>query len=235
MEIRLENVRKRFGASDVIVGANARFLSGRVHCITGENGSGKTTLLNLIGGQSRPDGGQIVYGGQAVPYPDSTKLARLGVARLFQQTRLFEDMSVLDNVLVAFRNQLGESLLRSAIAPMRVRNQGDRLKARALDLLGNFGVHTLAERAAGTLSVGQSKLVAFARLAARQPCVLLLDEPTAGVSRANQVQLLRWIESAKAEGANVLVVEHDHTISSQLGDRFYHIEDGQLLERSCSA
>lgn len=204
--------------------------------LIGPNGAGKTTLFNIISGLLQPDDGSIGFRqSQADKRVELLGLkpwevSRLGVGRLFQDTRAFKGMSALDNVLSGFRRRHMEDLLRSVFARRRVRDELGREVVRARELLAFVGLAGREDSLAGELSHGQQKLLAIARLLANGPELLLLDEPTAGLSVNRVEQMRRLIRQLTAFPwrKTVVIIEHNLTVVDKVADQCGVMERGEL-------
>lgn len=228
-ELVLQNVTKSFDGVHAVENVSASFSAGKVTVIAGGNGAGKTTLFNLIAGVVRPDTGKILYGGQELTKLAPWQIAQCGIGRLFQEVRVFRKMSVTDNVLAAFPNQPGERLLKTLFRPSKVRKieEGNRVKAN--NYLQFVGLNEYRDSWAETLSHGNQKLLAIARLLASDSEVLLLDEPSAGVSPAMIEKLIDVIRRLALEGKVVIVIEHNQAVIEKLSDRIVQMETGRIV------
>jgi ABC-type branched-subunit amino acid transport system ATPase component/ABC-type branched-subunit amino acid transport system permease subunit len=194
---------------------------GRITSVIGPNGAGKTTVLNMIGGFYRPDAGSIALGDAQLAGAPAWRIARAGIARTYQTTQLFGEMSVLDNVLVAARRgRLGNPLGRAASA-------GDR--AIAETLLSFVGYHGALATPANGLPHGDRRLVEIARALATRPRVLLLDEPAAGLMRSDKVALSRLIRRIADLGIAVILVEHDMALVMGISDHIVVLDAGAVI------
>ena len=226
--LELRNVTKSFGGVVAADAVSLAFDAGKVSALIGPNGAGKTTVFNLIGGILCPDSGKILYGGRTISGLPPWEVARAGIGRLFQDVCVFDRLSVMDNMLAAFKGQKGESALYSLVMRRRVKREDEILSRKALELLGLVGLAELAGQIAGQLSYGQRKLLALSRLLAADMSVLLLDEPTAGVNMLTIEAILRVIRRLADEGKTVVVIEHDMGIVSELVDIVFFMEDGRV-------
>jgi ABC-type branched-subunit amino acid transport system ATPase component len=186
----------------------------------GPNGSGKTTAFNLITGYARADAGTVRFAGSVVRRPDPVRLSRSGLTRTFQQARIFPDLTLVENMVAAVQQPWTATLTR------RVRRAE---RARALELLDEFGIARLAEERAGNLSYGQKKLLEFAAVLMGEPRLVLLDEPTAGVNPVLVEQIEERIRELNARGLTFLVVEHNMNLVMRLCDPVVVLAQGSKL------
>jgi ABC-type branched-subunit amino acid transport system ATPase component len=225
----IENVSKRFDGVAALENVSLVCEPGRITGLVGPNGAGKTTLFHLATGFLRPDRGRILYNGTRLDRCSPWRIARLGVGRLFQDVRVFPRLSVLDNVRVAGRSQPGENPLRALLEPGRVRAAEQQNTEAAREWLAFVGLSDIAERPAEQLSYGQQKLLALARLLAGDATLLLLDEPTAGVSPPMVAQILDCLRRLRDAGRTLVVIEHDREVLAALCDTVCVLQNGQVV------
>lgn len=229
MALELKDITKSFGGVRAVDSVSMGFESGEVTALLGPNGAGKTTLFHVIGGQLEPDAGSVRHRGQSLTGLAPYEVAQCGIGRLFQDVRLFERMTVLDNVRCAFPDQHGESAWRSVLTRWRVNSQERSCTKRAMKLLEQVGLAEKADELGENLSYGQQKLVAIARLLAMGGEAFLLDEPVAGVDPGLIDSILETIRQLAQEGKTVVVIEHNMNAVLDIADRAYFMVDGQCL------
>ena len=218
--LEIDGLTKRFGGVTAVDACTFSVPAGSVTALVGPNGSGKTTAFNLITGYARRDAGVIRFDGNSVRAPDPTRLARRGLTRTFQQARVFADLTLVENMVAALQ-QPWRSAFRSAVRPDE--------RARALELLDEFGLSRLAGERAGNLSYGQKKLLEFAAVLMGEPKLVLLDEPTAGVNPVLVEQIEARIRELNARGLTFLVVEHNMNLVMRLCDPVVVLDHGTKL------
>lgn len=230
-EIRLEclNLTKVFGGVHAVEDVSAPFEAGRITALVGPNGAGKTTLFHLIGGAIQPDSGRVLYDGQRLDGLAPWEISKLGIGRLFQDVRIFQRLSVLENVLVAFEGQMGEKPLAPVLRRWRVARQEASLKEEALRLLELVDLEEHWRNSAEALSYGQQKLLAIARLLAAGADSLLLDEPTAGVNPVLIDRLLGIIRKIAESGRTIAIIEHNMNVVLDIADWVYFMNEGQIV------
>ena len=217
------SIEKRFGAVVAASDINVDILPGAKVSLIGSNGAGKTTFVNMITGYIKPDSGQILLHGENIAGLAPRSIARLGVARSFQIPQLFKEMTVFDNMLVAIASQTGGlSFWRTA------RNAA--AQERAAELLERFELSAHTHRTVGELPGGVRKLLDIAMALTRQPKVLLLDEPTSGVSADEKFPMMDTVMRALSqEAVTVLFVEHDMDIVDRYADRVIAFYSGRVI------
>lgn len=220
---------KRFGGVTAANDLNMVLRPDRVTALVGPNGAGKTTVFNLLTGFIRPDEGTVTLDGKVLDGLAPWRRARQGVVRTFQDVRLFSGLSVLDNVLVAFPEQPGETLTTLYARPLLVRQRSAENVERALQQLELVGLRHRAWESTGALGFGEQKLVSLARLAAGGGDVLLLDEPASGVDRQWVEAILAFIRKVSAEGKTVCVVEHNLDVVRAVADHIYFMDTGTVI------
>lgn len=228
MELELTNITKRFGGLTALSDVSIVFEKGRISALIGPNGAGKTTLFDIISGFVLPDAGKVAYRNRTITGLPPHKVAQIGIGRLFQDVRIFDGMSVVENVCVAGKAQLGEGPLSALVRPMEVSRSQKKKRESAMKLLRSVSLEAKADQMADQLSFGQQKLLAICRLLANHSELLLLDEPTAGVSPAMVDELLVAIRRLTEDGKTVIIIEHNLNIVLRLCDWVYLLDDGEV-------
>ena len=204
------DVHKRFGGLHAVDGMSLRVHRGTLTGIIGPNGAGKSTFFNVLAGHHRATSGRVLFKGRDVTRLPPHRRARLGLARTFQITRALGRMSVRENLMLAPDGQAGESSWAPLFAGPRVREQEAALRRKADEMLGFFEMRHVADDYAGSLSGGQKKLLELARALMRDPELVLLDEPMAGVNPTLARKLMDKIDALRRErGITFVLVEHD--------------------------
>lgn len=208
--LAITNLSKNFGGFAALSGIDLTVAQGTVHGIIGPNGSGKTTLFNVISGVYKPEpGARITFDGTDITGRESHEIARLGVARTFQMLRIFQGMSVIENMLVGHHALIPYSGFGAVIGAPKVWQAERRIRAEMMELLAFIGLADYAEMPAGEMSGGQRRLLALGRAMAAKPKLLMLDEPGAGLSPANVDILLDTVLALqKRFGLTVVIIEH---------------------------
>jgi len=211
------NMAKSFGGLRAVDNCSFTVARGSVTGLIGPNGAGKSTAANLITGFIRADAGTILFDGNDIAHMPVHQIARHGLTRTFQITRELERMTVVENMLAAPHNQLGESFWLGLLGLPAVRKQENENLKRALQLLQDFDLYQLHDEYAGNLSGGQRRLLELARVVMTQPKLLLLDEPFAGINPVLAARLSDYIETlCKEEGITFLIIEHNLAMVERL-------------------
>jgi branched-chain amino acid transport system permease protein len=201
--------------------------SGHIHGLIGPNGSGKSTAVNVISGLYAPTGGQMLLHGKALPEGSLYKVARVGIARTFQNLQLFGELSALDNVMVAlkgvYRCPLPLLLLGFA------RREEKRAQAQSLALLELVGLAQQARSKAKDLTYGAQRFLEIARALACKPDLLILDEPAAGLAQPDVAQLISIIKRIHERGITIILIEHHMDVVSELCDRVTVLDGGKVI------
>lgn len=225
---RCEGLNKSFDGVHALVDVSLQFPAHGITAVIGPNGAGKTTLLNVLTGFLRPNSGHCYLGEHDTTHSPSHRIARMSVARTFQDLRLITQVSVLDNVLVACPNQRGErllpALLRIGVAAEEARNQEE-----AIGFLRFVGLDAQTNDLAGELSYGQQKLLTLACCLATQARILFLDEPVAGVAPERVSQILDLLRKLSSQGKAIIFIEHDIEAVRQIADHVIVMDDGKIV------
>jgi branched-chain amino acid transport system ATP-binding protein len=224
----VDGVPRRFGGGHAVDVDHLEVERGTITALIGPNGAGKTTLFNLLTGFDRPDAGSWTFDGRAVSGLPAHKIARLGMVRTFQLTKVLPGMSVLENVLLATADQPGERF-STALVPARWRARERAAEEQAHGLLARVGLADKAGDLAGTMSGGQRKLLELARALMVEPTLVMLDEPMAGVNPALVRSLLQHITALRDEGRTVVFVEHDMDVVHEISDWVVVMAEGRVL------
>ncbi|MBU1948533.1 MAG: ABC transporter ATP-binding protein [Candidatus Eisenbacteria bacterium] len=219
---------KAFDGTQALDSVTLSFPPSGITAIIGPNGAGKTTLLNCLTGFLRPDSGHHYIGETETTNMAPHRIARLGVARTFQDLRLISFVSVIDNVLTARPNQKGEGFL-PALIRYGVEKEEVENRERSMQLLQFVGLKEKAEDIAGALSYGQQKLLTLAVCLATEARILLLDEPVAGVARQMIDQILDRLQVLREQGKAIVFIEHDIEAVRQVADHIIVMDDGKVI------
>ena len=230
--LELSGVTKRFGGLVAVQDVNLTINPKEIISIIGPNGAGKTTVFNLITGIYKPTSGDIRLEGHSIAGASPDQIVTRGITRTFQNIRLFNNMTVLENVLVGQHTQLKAGLLGSLFRPPSVVREETNARTRALELLGFFGT-SLVERQDEyviNLSYADRRRIEVARALAANPKLLLLDEPTAGMNEAETLEAVRYIRRLRDElGLTILLIEHKLAVTMGMSDRIAVLDYGRKI------
>jgi len=227
----IESLSKRFGEVAVLRGVTAAVGRREITAFVGPNGAGKTTLFHAVSGDIRADGGAVVMDGVSLENKAPWQVARMGLGKLFQDVRIFPNLSVLENTLLAVYPARERSLAATA---MRAIGRAGRIRAakeRARECLTMAGVEEPWDRPAGGLSFGNQKLLGLARLVAGDFRLLLLDEPTSGVSPAMIDRIMRMLRSlVRDHGVSIALIEHNFSFVREVAEKTFLLRGGEIMD-----
>ena len=223
----VDGLRKAFGGLQAVNVDHLEVQRNTITSIIGPNGAGKTTLFNLLTGFDQPDEGEWTLDGDLLLGVRAYQVARKGMVRTFQLTRVLPRLTVIENMLVAARDQPGETFRGAFFGRWRSVEQENEERARGI--LERFGLTRVADDYAGQLSGGQRKLLEMARVLMVEPTVVMLDEPTAGVNPALIQSLLDHIISLRDAGMTVVFVEHDMDVVQTISDWVVVVAEGRVI------
>lgn len=230
--LELRKVTKYFGGLAAVQDVDLRIMPREIISVIGPNGAGKTTVFNLITGIYRVSSGDVFLEGRSLKGLSSDVIVQRGITRTFQNIRLFNNMTVLENVLVGCHTRLKSSVLGAVFRPPHVRHEEEIARARSLELLGFFGSE-LVERQDEyvlNLSYAQKRRVEIARALAADPKLLLLDEPTAGMNEYETLEAVRYIRRLRDElGLTILLIEHKLAVTMGMSDRIAVLDYGRKI------
>lgn len=228
--LAVSGLHRSFGGLHAVAGATFAVAPQSITAVIGPNGAGKTTMFNLVSGFSRPDSGSVTFGGQAITGWSAHSIARAGLMRTFQLTKVLGAMSVLDNVLIGARDQPAEHLAGLISHPRAWHRRESANKARALTLLEQLRLADLAGSYAADLSGGQRKLLELARILMARPRLVLLDEPLAGVNPVLRAEILDTMRRLRDhDGLTFLFIEHDIGSVMTIADHVIVMADGRVI------
>jgi ABC-type branched-subunit amino acid transport system ATPase component len=227
--LEVADVHKSFGGLTALAGVSMRVEPGRVFGLIGPNGSGKTTLFNIITGFLAPDAGAVRFDGARIDGLTPDAIARKGLCRTFQASLNPQRMTVMENMLLAPQNQLGEGILNAFLRVRRIREQEEANLARAWEVLELVKLDHQADTLAGNLSGGQKKLLMLAQALMIHPKLVLLDEPVAGVNPRLIDDIVQVVRDLQARGQNFLIIEHNMQVVRRLCDVITVLDAGQVI------
>lgn len=226
MIMQMNKVRKAFGGLVAVDSVDLRVAEQTIHAIIGPNGAGKTTFFNCITALNPADSGEILFEGSDIAKLQTHIINRMGVARTFQNIRLFPYLSVLQNVVVGTHNQSSLSLLGPVLRTAKFRAEESAMRDFAMSLLEQTGLVDKKDVYARNLPYGDQRRLEIARAMAGRPKVLLLDEPAAGMNAKETESLEEFIRGLRDEGLTIILIEHDMKLVMRIADIISVIDHG---------
>ncbi|MBC7685064.1 MAG: ABC transporter ATP-binding protein [Bdellovibrionales bacterium] len=233
--LNIAGVNKRFGGLQALTNVGIKIMKGQIYGLIGPNGAGKTTFFNVITGLYQPDTGTFELAGK--PYSPSAphEVAKAGIARTFQNIRLFGEMTALENVMVGCHVRTHQGVFGAVFRHKAARIEEAAIRARAQELLDFVGIGAYAKRTSKFLSYGDQRRLEIARALATDPQLLALDEPAAGMNATEKLALRELLVKIKNEGKTVLLIEHDVKLMMGLCDRITVLEYGKPIAEGLPA
>jgi len=225
-----QGIRKEFGGLVAVNDVDFTVPTGSIVSLIGPNGAGKTTFFNMLTGVYEPTAGRIVFAGVDVTGKPPHAITRLGIGRTFQQIRLFQQMSALENVLVGMHCRLKGGIVGSVLRTPRVRREERQAQQRAHELLVFSGLRGREDETARNLAYGDQRRLEVARALATEPKLLLLDEPTAGMNPQETLEFTRFVAGLREnQKLTVLLIEHDMKVVMGVSDRVTVLDYGEKI------
>jgi ABC-type branched-subunit amino acid transport system ATPase component len=227
--LEVGSLSKHFGGLPALDDVGLGVERGKVTAVIGPNGAGKTTLINCLSGLLEPDRGSVWFDGREITGLPPHEIARLGIARTFQNLRIFPRMTVVDNVLCGLTPYAGRSIFEAMIRTPGLRHRERSLRLQALEALDIFGLAPKADWAAGFLPYGDKKRVEMARAFVSQPLLTLLDEPVAGLNTEETAKVASLIRYMRFTGRTMILVEHDMELVMEVSDLVVVLDGGKRI------
>jgi branched-chain amino acid transport system ATP-binding protein len=222
-------ISKRFGGVQALREVSFDIGAGEIFGLIGPNGAGKTTLFNVLTGIYAPDTGSFLFDGKALTGQPPHKVAVAGIARTFQNIRLFANLSSLENVMIGRHARTRAGVVGAVLRNRATLREERETERRALELLDFVGIRDRANDPAGSLPYGDQRRLEVARALATEPKLLALDEPAAGMNAAESLALRKLIESIRARGVTLLLIEHDVRLVMNICDRVMVLDYGEKI------
>ena len=233
--LEIANVSKRFGGLQALSEVSLQIRQGQIYGLIGPNGAGKTTFFNVITGLYQPDTGSFRLAGKTYSPSAPHEVAKAGIARTFQNIRLFGEMSVLENVMVGCHVRTHQTLIGAVLRHKAARVEEQLIRERSMALLEFVGIARFAERTARHLSYGDQRRLEIARALATEPQLLALDEPAAGMNATEKLALRELLVRIKESGKTILLIEHDVKLMMGLCDRITVLDYGKPIAEGVPA
>jgi len=227
--LKIENLSKHFEGIVAIDNLNLSIFEGTLTGIYGDNGSGKTTLFNLINGFEKPDSGILYLNGQEITNKSVINRANHGLGRLFQTPRLFQDVTVLENLLASSKNNESISFIEYLFKYRKIKSNLILDTKKAYEILENLNLKDKANSKAFKLSVGEKRLLSLGSLIMNDVKLLLLDEPFAGINEIAAQQIEKTIMSLKNNGLTLIMIEHNKEKLFEMADQIFELKNGKLI------
>jgi len=224
--LQLSEVNKQFDGLLAIADVTFRLNSGEIVSLIGPNGAGKTTILNLISGVYPPTSGEIFLSGESISGLRPYQIAKKRVARTFQSVQIFQEMTVMENVLLGLHHRLRSGFVKGMVHLPAERKEEKNAVDRAGDMLEKFGIGHLAYRKADSISLKEQRCLEIARSVVSDPCLLLLDEPAAGLNIRETEEMADIIKGLGQQGLTILLVEHDMNLVMSIAQRVIVLHHG---------
>jgi branched-chain amino acid transport system ATP-binding protein len=224
------DVRKEFGGLIAVNGVDFEIPTGSIVSLIGPNGAGKTTFFNMLTGVYKPTGGKIIFDGEDVTGKPPHAITARGIGRTFQNIRLFNEMTAVENVLVGMHARLKGNIFASILRTPGIRKEEQGARERASELLAYSGLRKKDDEVANSLSYGDQRRLEVARALATKPKLLLLDEPTAGMNPQETADFTTFVQKLRnEEGLTVLMIEHDMKVVMGISDRVTVLDYGEKI------
>jgi branched-chain amino acid transport system ATP-binding protein len=233
--LEARGVGKRFGGVQALADVSFSIRRGEIYGLIGPNGAGKTTLFNVLTGIYAPDAGEFIFAGASLARLAPHQVAARGIARTFQNIRLFTNLSVLENVMIGRHVRTRAGVLGAVLRDHATLAEEAAIAQRALELLDYMGIRARANDPAGSLPYGDQRRLEIARALATEPKLLALDEPAAGMNPAETLALRALLERIRGDGATLLLIEHDVRLVMHICDRVLVLDYGERIAEGTPA
>ena len=227
--LTMRGVSKRFGGLQALSDVSLSVEHGDIYGVIGPNGAGKTTLFNVLTGLYQPDDGEFIFNGEQLRVERPHEVAERGIARTFQNVRLFHNMTALENVMVGRHVRSRASVIGAILRGAKTRNEESSIEARASQLLDYVGLTHRRDFLAKNLAYGDQRRLEIARALATDPLLLALDEPAAGMNATETAALKTLLEKIQADGMTILLIEHDVKLVMGLCKRISVLDYGKKI------
>jgi branched-chain amino acid transport system ATP-binding protein len=233
--LEAKRVGKRFGGVQALAAVSFAIGRGQIYGLIGPNGAGKTTLFNLLTGIYAPDAGAFEFDGRDISGLAPDRIAAAGIARTFQNIRLFANLSALENVMIGRHVRTRAGVLGAVLRTSRTLQEEKEIEQRAFELLDYVGIRARANDAAGNLPYGDQRRLEVARALATEPKLLALDEPAAGMNPTERQALGALVKRVRADGVTILLIEHDVRLVMNVCDRVLVLDYGERIAEGAPA
>lgn len=226
--LHIDNLSKSFGGLKLFDEVNISLQQGTINSLFGSNGSGKTTFFNLISGYEKPDSGKIHFNGLTIKFHNESVIARAGIGKMWQDPTVFPNHTVLQNLLVSDKTHPGEYFLNYIFKPKSIRRKEAELKDKAHTILQKFKLGNKADQLAGSLSLGERKLLSISMLLMNEARLLLLDEPFSSVNPDTIERISEVLTELRNKGKTIFMIEHKIKFAEAISDYLFKIENYKI-------
>lgn len=226
--LQIENLSKSFEGLRLFEDVNIALQQGTINSLFGGNGSGKTTFFNLIGGYEKPDAGKIHFNGLTIKYHNEYAIAKAGIGKMWQEPSVFPNHSVLHNLMVSDKTHPGEYFFNYLFRPKSIKKKENELKEKAMSVLQRFKLEDKSEQMAGSLSLGERKLLSISMLLMNDALLLLLDEPFSAIKPDTIERISNALTELRSEGKTIFMIEHKIHFAEAISDRCFKIENYKI-------
>ena len=233
--LEAKGVGKRFGGVQALAGVSFGISQGEIYGLIGPNGAGKTTLFNVLTGIYAPDDGRFSLNGKNITGLRANQIAFAGIARTFQNIRLFANLSALENVMIGRHVRTRAGVLGAILRNPGTLSEERAIESRAFELLDYVGIRARADDAAGSLPYGDQRRLEIARALATDPVLLALDEPAAGMNASETLALRALLQRIRSDGSTILLIEHDMRLVMNVCDRVLVLDYGEKIAEGAPA
>lgn len=230
--LELKHISKSFNGLVVLEDVSFSLESGSITALFGENGSGKTTLFHIVSGFLKANKGEVTYQGNDLSGKSAVEISRLGIGRVWQTPRLFKNLSVADNILLAVKDHPGDTVLNYFFHPRLIWKGEKQARVRTEAVAADIGLTGKLQKTAGSLSFGQQKLLSIGMLLMNGAQLLLLDEPFAGVNPLMIDHISETLKGLKQQGKTICIIEHNRTKAKAIVDNTYLLLKGKITKES---
>jgi branched-chain amino acid transport system ATP-binding protein len=233
--LEIEELVMAFGGITALMNIDLQVTPGNIMAVIGPNGAGKTTLFNIITGVFAPTEGHVRFQGRTISGSKAHQIAKLGISRTFQTVELFDNMTVLENVMVGRHMRIRKDFLGCGLGLPAIARQENQLRDQAQDILEFIGLGDKADILADNLPLGERKILEIGRALATDPHLICLDEPAAGLNETETEAAAQLVQAIKAKGITVLLVEHDMNVVMNISDRIAVLNYGEKIAEGTPA
>lgn len=230
MILKVSKLSKFFGGLHAVENVDINMKRGTIHALIGPNGAGKTTTLSMINGTLRPTSGSIAFNGREISNLETNRIARMGVARTFQNIKLFSSMTVLENIMVGGHSLYTKGSILRFLFNIRESNRLEReMREKAEEIARFIGVYELKDQVLGNIAYGRQKVTELGRAMMLDPKLILLDEPAAGLNPAERAEFIDILQKIHEKGTDLFLIEHNMDVVMSISDQITVLNFGRKI------